>query len=107
MYNDVVADDAMIVNSNVGMYEAVGTDLYMIADEYTGLQVRAFTYFGGVADHFSGRLEGTEVVHDLHISTKRIGSDQEGFSCGAFYCFIDDDDGSCRVEAGVIIFFKV
>ena len=52
MYNDIIADNGMVVNSDIRMNKTIFTNSYMIAKKNTRLQMRTLAYYCRIAYHF-------------------------------------------------------
>src|SRR4051812_35151043 len=63
MNDYVVADDGIVVNSYVRMYNAIAAYAHVVTNEYIRLYDGVFPYHSGIADGFGGWFERAEAFN--------------------------------------------
>ena len=70
MYHNIVPYYAMVVNSNIRVYEAVLSNTHMVTNKNTWLYYCTFPDKRAVTDHFICRLKRAEAPYNFGISIK-------------------------------------
>src|SRR5687767_9787047 len=103
----IIAHNAMVKNSDIGMNEAIATDLHMMPDEDSRRDIRTFFDPCGFTYRAGGLHKRPEMTDDLLISFKRLRMDKNRLTRRNRCSFIDDDERCGGMKAFIIILWMI
>src|SRR5579872_4179181 len=101
---NMIADNTMVKDGDVGMYDAALANGRMRPDKGAGVDIGILTDDRARTDHPGSRLKGPEMPDDLEVSIKRLVHYQQRLARRHLHHLIDNDEAGFGTGAGIIIF---